>query len=73
MEIVQIKIKLIPYEGFQPFMKEAEQISPDTKDTEYLALAMKLKCAVWSNDKKLKTQDKVKIYSTEDLKKEFNK
>ena len=67
MEIIQKKIKLIPYEEFKPFMKEAEKISPDPKDTEYLALALKLKCGIWSNDKKLKTQDKVKIYSTEDL------
>ncbi|MEK6928390.1 MAG: hypothetical protein AABW65_00335 [Nanoarchaeota archaeon] len=31
------------------------------------ALALKLDCAIWSNDKKLNEQDKVKIYSTEDL------
>ena len=73
MEIIQKKIKLIPYEEFEPFMKEAEKISPDPKDTEYLALALKLNCAFWSNDKKLKTQDKVKVYSTEDLKKELKK
>lgn len=67
MEIIQKKIKLIPYEEFEPFMKEAEKISPDQKDTEYLALALKLKCAIWSNDKKLKNQDRVKVYSTDEL------
>jgi len=46
---------------------EAEKFSPDEKDIMYLALALKLKSAVWSNDKKLKTQDKVKVYSTNDL------
>ena len=33
----------------------------------YFALALKLNCGIWSNDKKLKNQDKVKVYSTEDL------
>jgi len=73
MEIVQRRIKLIPYEEFEPFVKEAEKISPDPKDTEYLALALKLKCAIWSNDKNMKSQKKVKIYSTEDLKKELKR
>ncbi len=73
MEIIQRRIRLVPYEEFEHFIKEAEKISPDTKDIEYLALALKLNCAVWSNDKKLKTQNKVKIYSTEDLVKELKK
>ena len=54
-------------------MGEAEKISPGLKDTQYLALALKLNCAIWSNDKKLKKQDKVKIFSTEDLKNELKK
>lgn len=36
-------------------------------DSEYFALALKLNCAIWSNDKRLKQQDKIKVYSTEDL------
>ena len=67
MKIIQKRIKLFPYEEFESFMDETKKFSPDPKDTEYLALALKLNCALWSNDKKLKTQDKVKIYSTEDL------
>jgi predicted nucleic acid-binding protein len=73
MEIIQKKIKLIPYEEFKSFIAKAEKISPDPKDTEYLALALKLNCILWSNDKKLKTQDKVKVYSTEDLMNELKK
>tara|TARA_Y100000310_G_scaffold321707_1_gene379707 strand:+ start:844 stop:1251 length:408 start_codon:yes stop_codon:yes gene_type:complete len=73
MRIIQKRIKLIPYEEFKSFMSEAEKISPDQKDTEYLALALKLNCVLWSNDKQLKTQDKVKVYSTEDLMNELKK
>ncbi len=67
MSIIKKRIKLIPYEEFESLISETEKFSPDPKDTEYLALATKLKCAVWSNDKKLKIQDKIKVYSTEDL------
>ena len=49
-------------------MKEAEEISPDEKDILYFALALKLKCGIWSNDKRLKQQDQVRIYSTAELK-----
>ena len=45
----------------------AEKITPDPNDAEYFALALKLGCGIWSNDKKLKEQDKIKIYSTSDL------
>lgn len=73
MGIIQKRVKLIPFEEFKSFMNETETFSPDPKDTEYLALALKLNCALWSNDKKLKTQDKVKVYSTEDLMNELKK
>jgi len=60
-------IKTIPKEEFSEYLDSAENISPDEKDVPYLALAMKLKCAIWSNDKKLKEQDKVKVYSTKEI------
>jgi len=73
MEILQKKIKLIPYEEIEPFIEKAEDICPDSKDVQYFALALKLKCGIWSNDKKLKNQDKVKIYSTEEVLSELKK
>jgi len=49
-------------------MDEADKISPDPKDTIYLALAISLKSNIWSNDKKLKQgQTKITIYSTNEL------
>jgi len=67
MEVVERRIKLIPLEEIKPFMQEAEKICPDPKDVQYFALALKLKCGLWSDDKMLKNQDKVKIYSTGDV------
>ena len=68
MDIINKRIKLIPFEEFEYLVKEAEIICHDPKDVQYFALALKLKCAIWSNDKKLKMQDKIKVYSTQDLK-----
>lgn len=47
---------------------KAKNISPDEKDMVYLALAMKLRCGLWSNDGDLKEkQDVIQVYSTEEL------
>lgn len=35
----------------------------------YFALALKLKCPIWSNDKKLKEQNIITIYHTHELSK----
>jgi len=43
------------------------EASPDPKDAQYLALAMKYGIPIWSNDKRLKRQSIVKVFSTEEL------
>ncbi len=58
-------------EIYQDKLNEAYEITPDLDDIDYFALALKLNCPIWSNDKELKKQSKVKIYSTEDLIREF--
>ncbi len=67
LEILKNIITIIPKEEFNEFLKDAEIISPDKKDIQYLALALKLNCAIWTNDKGLKKQDKIKVYHTHDL------
>ena len=49
--------------------KHKEEITPDLDDMVYFALALKLNCPIWSNDKKLKQQNKIKIYHTHELNK----
>ena len=61
-------ITVIPEEEYSENINGAKSVSPDDKDVLYFALAMKLKCAIWSNDKLLKEQNKVKVYSTPDIK-----
>ena len=60
-------VKLVPSKEIEQYMGEAEKLSPDKDDIIYFALALKLNCAIWSNDKKLKEQNRIKIYSTSDL------
>ena len=71
-DVLKKKIILIPMEELLPYVDEAKKISPDPDDVAYIALALKLKCAIWSQDRKLKDrQNKVQVYSTEDLIKMF--
>lgn len=71
LEILKKRIKTIPNEETQKYLQEARKICPDKKDIDYFALALRLKCYLWSNDKELKNQKIVKIYSTEELIKMF--
>ncbi len=67
IEILKKKIKIIPEEEFLQFRNKAEQICPDEKDITYFALALYLKCPIWSNEKRLKEQDEINVYSTHEL------
>ncbi len=68
LEILKRRISLVPLEELLSYVEEAENLTPDPDDMAYFALALKLNCAIWSNDKKLNKQEKVKIYSTQELK-----
>ena len=54
-------------EEYSTFLPEAIKLSPDPDDADFFALALKLGCDIWSNDKKLKEQTAVKVLSTKDL------
>ena len=52
---------------YSEFIQEAKKISPDPNDADFLAVCLKLKCPLWSNDKILKNQEKVHVLSTKDI------
>ena len=64
-------VTFIPKEQFKEYLGQAKGICPDPDDVMYFALALKLKCPIWSQDKRLKFQRVIKIYSTGDLVREF--
>ncbi len=69
IEILKRRIIIVPLEELVPCVEEAKNLTPDQDDMVYFALALKLNCAIWSNDKKLKEQEKIKIYNTHELNK----
>src|SRR3990167_9076360 len=46
-------VKFTPSSEYKDFRNKAELVSPDQDDVQYFALALKLKCPIWSNDKRL--------------------
>lgn len=67
LSLIFSRIRIIPSSEFKSFIRQAKEVCPDPNDTEYLALALKLSCPIWSNDKELKSQDVVKVYFTREL------
>lgn len=61
-------ITLFPCEAYAQFLEEARELCPDPDDVMYFALALYLRCGIWSNDKALKNQNKITIYTTEEVK-----
>lgn len=67
LAIIKKIVRIVPKEEFRNKIREAAKICPDRGDIDYFALALKLNIPIWSNDKKLKKQNNVKIYSTEEI------
>ncbi len=67
LSFIRSIIYFVDLEFYKERLIEAKRISPDIKDVEYFALALKLNCPIWSNDKVLKNQKTVKVLSTNEL------
>ncbi|MBN1645368.1 hypothetical protein JW851_05035 [Candidatus Woesearchaeota archaeon] len=67
LSLLRPRINFVSANKFKQLIPKAEKITPDINDTEYIALAIAMKCAIWSNDKKLKEQKTIKIYNTKEL------
>jgi len=72
LSIITSKITFIHSSEFEFFVPKAKLTSPDPNDAEYFALALKYKCPIWSNDKKIKNQDLVEVISTTELLNKFS-
>ncbi len=68
LDLLKRRIKFVPEKKFSNFLELGIKISPDPKDAVYLALAMALKAKIWSNDKRLKSnQKKVEVLTTAEI------
>ena len=66
-DIVTNNIKFVKLEEYKSFLEEACAFSPDEDDSPYFVLCLKESCFLWSNDDKLKNQNKIKVLSTKDI------
>lgn len=67
MKTLKNKIEFIDQKEYQNQLKEAENHLEDPEDAPYLALAIKHRTPIWSNDKHLKKQDKIPVLTTREL------
>lgn len=65
LELIKEQIKPVSFSEFAKLLPVAEELN--FKDSPYLALALKLVCPIFSGDKELKEQSKVKVLSPREL------
>ena len=68
---IKEEIEFIPFDEFNMYAEEASHLIPHPKDLQYFSLALAFDCAIWSEDRHLKEQSKVKVYNTSELLKEL--
>jgi len=60
-------VTIVTSREVQDCLLAAERVSPDVNDVPYFAVSLKLHCPIWSNDKRLKEQNEVRILSSAEL------
>jgi len=66
-EQLTLGIRTVPLEDYTGRMPEALALAAHAEDAPYLALALRKGIPLWSNDKGMKFQSKVKVYTTTQL------
>ena len=69
--ILASEMKIVSMQEYLDFMDKAMEITPDVKDMAYFALALKLECPLWSQDRRLKQQSLVRVLDTREVLKDF--
>ncbi len=65
--ILTLRIKTIPESEFIKFREKAKSLVTHIEDAPFMALALQKNIPIWSDDKELKYQSVVTIYSTSEL------
>ena len=61
------EITLVEDVDLVPFLRAAETLTAADNDLLYLACALKVNADIWTNDKGFQNQNRVKIWTTEQL------
>ena len=71
-----LNVGFIPLEEYSDYFSEVMVLSKGLKNKEYdefikdidfLALALKLNCPIWTNDKQFKNQSKILVFNTKEM------
>lgn len=60
-------IQVLPETAYRANLPEAKELALDPADAPYLALALHLNLPLWSNDALLKEQNRVIVYTTQEV------
>lgn len=60
-------ILFVEYPSYEDWIDVAMDITPDPKDVDFVALALKFDAILWSNDKALKEIGGIKVMSTGEI------
>lgn len=68
-------VRLVPLDMIGDFEEEAFSIigGIHENDVVFIATALAFNCGIWSDDKHFKKQDRIKIRTTKDMKKELER
>jgi len=64
---VENAINFFKLSEYDDFLEASASALPDSDDADFVALALLLEAAIWSNDPHLKQQSLVKVYNTAEL------
>lgn len=67
IESLKKKVVFVDYSDYKDKIKDAASKLSDKDDAAYLALAMAVHLPVWSNDKQLKEQSFVDVFTTKEV------
>ena len=62
-------VEVIPEVEYKGFIGKAKTMMSDVDDVSFLALALKMRVPIWSDDKHFKEQSEIKVYTTDELEK----
>lgn len=67
LKLLNATVQFVGTEEYKRFLSRAIRASPDPDDIDFFALAIKLGCPLWPEEKRLKRQPKVKVLSAEEV------
>ena len=67
LAVLMLRVKIVPESEVKQHLSKAKKLLSDPDDVPYLAAALSVECAVWSDDPHFKRQSEVQVYSTREL------